>query len=233
MATATATIVPSGYADITNLTASSTSNGYTDTTSGDYAQFSLAVSTTGYLYYTFDTSGIPADAQITSVTAKARVRVSSTSRVKSTKCQLFSGSTAKGENATFASNSADNIVTLSTGSSWSRSDLNNLRMKIGGTSSSSTSSKYIRFYGAEVEIEYKVPDVLYVKENGAWTEVETVYRKENGSWVELSDIGEIFDPDTVYVKRLQYNIQKKFSGKWTHAQMAAYTHSVLKENKSI
>lgn len=152
------TLVPSGYTGLTSLTTTSSypvSNGYDGTDSTTYARLSLSTSTTGYLYFTFDTSEIPADAVITSVTARARVRVSSTSRVTSTQCQLFTGTTAKGSNVTFASTSSTNIVTLTTGT-WSRSELNDLRMKIGGTGSSSSQSKYIYFYGAEVVITYSV-----------------------------------------------------------------------------
>lgn len=150
-------VVPSGYTGSTGITTSSSypiSNGYTDTSSSTYARLSLSTSSTGYLYYTFDCSDIPSTATISSITAQAKVRVSSTSRVTSTQCQLFTGTTAKGSNVTFASTSSTNIVTLSTGSSWTRSELDDLRMKIGGTGSSSSQSKYIYFYGAEVDITY-------------------------------------------------------------------------------
>ena len=154
----TVTLVPSGYTGLTSLTTTSSypvTNGYADTSSTTYARLSLSTSTTGYLFFTFDTSEIPADATITSVTAKARVRVSSTSRVTSTQCQLFTGTTAKGSNVTFASTSSTNIVTLTPGT-WTRSELNDLRLKIGGTGSSSSQSKYIYFYGAEVTVTYTV-----------------------------------------------------------------------------
>ena len=154
--TGSVTLNPSGYTGLSNLTTSSSypiSNGYTDTDSTTYARLTLSASTAGYLYFTFDTSDIPSDATITSITAKARARVSSTSRVTSTVCQLYTGTTAKGSNTTFESTSSTNIVTLSVGS-WSRSELNDLRMRIGGTGSSSSQSKYIYFYGAEVVVNY-------------------------------------------------------------------------------
>lgn len=157
--TETLTLTPSGYTGSSNVTTSSSypiSNGYTDTDSTTYARLTLGTSSTGYLYYTFDTSEIPAEATITSITATAKARVSSTSRVTSTVCQMYTGTTAKGSNATFASTSSTNIVTLSPGSSWTRSELNDLRMRIGGTGSSSSQSKYIYFYGAEVNITYTV-----------------------------------------------------------------------------
>lgn len=43
-------------------------------------------------------------------------------------------------------------------------------------------------------------DKLYVKQNGAWTEVTKAYKKVNGSWVEQSDLTQVFDANTNYVK---------------------------------
>lgn len=157
--TNTVTLIPSGTIDRTNMTTSTSypeSRGYNDTTNTSFARWTLSTSTTGYIYYTFDASSIPAGATITSVTAKARCYVGNTTRVTNTQCQLFSGTTAKGSNTTFASTSSSNIVTLSPGNSWSRSDFNDLRIKIGATGSSSTSSKYVYFAGAEVTVTYSV-----------------------------------------------------------------------------
>lgn len=154
---ATLELIPSGYTGSTGITTSSSypiSNGYTDTSSTTYARLSLSTSSTGYLYYTFDASSIPSNATIQSITGTVKARVSSTSRVTSTQCQLFTGTTAKGSNVTFASTSSSNIVTLSPGSSWARAELDDLRLKIGGTGSSSSQSKYIYFYGAELTITY-------------------------------------------------------------------------------
>ena len=154
---ATIELNPSGYTGLSNLTTSSSypiSNGYDGTDSSTYARLSLSTSSTGYLYFTFDTSGIPNVATIQSVTGSVKVRVSSTSRVTSTVCQLYTGTTAKGSNVTFASTSSTNVVTLSPGSSWTRSELDDLRLRIGGTGSSSSQSKYIYFYGAEITITY-------------------------------------------------------------------------------
>lgn len=156
------TLVPSGYTGNTGVTLSTNasyqvSNGYKG--SGDTsstARIQMGTSTTGYLYYTFDTSEIPSGATITSITGTVTVRVSSTSRVTDTKCQLFTGTTAKGSNVTFASTTTSNTVTLSPGSSWTRSELNDFRLKIGGTGSSSSQTKYIYFAGASVTVNYSI-----------------------------------------------------------------------------
>ena len=157
--TETLALVPSGYTGLTSLTTSSSypiSDAYKG--SGDtssYARLSLSTSTTGYLYLTFDTSDIPSDATITGISGTVTVRVSSTSRVTSTQCQLFTGTTAKGSNVTFASTSSSNTVTLTPGT-WTRSELDDLRLKIGGTGSSSSQSKYIYLYGATINVSYSV-----------------------------------------------------------------------------
>ena len=160
MATTTRTVqlVPSSYTGLTGMTISSSypvTNAYNDETNETYCRFSISTSSTGSVYFTFDASAIPSDAVITGVTAKAKVRVSSTSRVTSTKCQLYSGSTAKGSNSTFASTSSSNVVTLTPGT-WTRSELGDLRLLIGGTGSSSSQSKYIYLYGASVTVTYTV-----------------------------------------------------------------------------
>lgn len=157
---------PSGYTGLSNLTTSGSypvTNGYDGADSSSYARFTLSSGSTGYLYYTFDCSEIPADATIDSVACTVRARVSSTSRVTSTQCQLFAGTTAKGSNSTFASTSSSNTETLTTGT-WTRSELNDLRLKIGATGSSGGgggSSRYIYFYGAEVTITYSYAETVW------------------------------------------------------------------------
>lgn len=157
--TKTVTLIPYDYTNLTNFTTSTSypiTRGYNDTSNSSFARFTLSTNSTGYIEYKFDASEIPAGATITSITAKARAYVGNTTRVTNTVCRLYSGSTAKGSNATFASTSSSNIVTLSPGSGWTRADLNDLRIRIGGTGSSSTSSKYVYFAGAEVVITYSV-----------------------------------------------------------------------------
>jgi len=156
---ASITLVASGNTGLTGMTISGSypiTNAYdssSDTSS--YARYSISTSTTGYVYLTYDTSDIPPTATIQSVAAKARLRISNTSRVTNRVCQLYTGTTAKGSNTDFSSTSSGGaLINLSTGTSWTRSELNDLRMRIGGTGSSSTSSKYIYIYGTEITITY-------------------------------------------------------------------------------
>lgn len=151
-------LVPSGVTGASNMTASSSypdSNAYHDSTNtSTYARYSLSASTTGYIYFTFDASDIPSTATIQSVSAKARLRISSTSRVTNRVCQLYNGTTAKGTSVDFTSTSSGGAVVTLTPGTWTRSELDNLRMRIGGTGSSSSQNKYIYIYGADITITY-------------------------------------------------------------------------------
>ena len=153
------TLVASGNTGLTGMTISSSypiTNAYDSSSdTSNYARYSISTSTTGHVYLTYDTSDIPLTATIQSVEAKARLRISNTSRVTNRVCQLYTGTTAKGSNTDFSSTSSGGtVITLSTGTSWTRSDLTDLRMIIGGTGSSSTSSKYIYIYGTDITITY-------------------------------------------------------------------------------
>jgi len=159
-------LAPSNYTGLTSLTTTTTypvSNGYTGSDSTTYARFTLSSGATGYLYYMFDTSDIPSGATIDSISCSVRARVSSTSRVTSTNAQLYSGTTAKGSSSTFASTSSTNTFSLTTGT-WTRSELNDLRLRIGATGSSGSggsSSRYIYFHGATVTIVYSYQEIAY------------------------------------------------------------------------
>ncbi len=155
--TKTVTLIPSGYTGLTGMTINSSypvDRGYTDADSTTYCRFDVNTSTTGSVYFTFDTSDIPAGATITSVTARGKARVSNTTRVTNTVMQLYANTTAKGSNRTFAATTAS--TQSITAGTWTRTELNNLRLKIGGTASSSTSSRRIDFYGADVTVTYTV-----------------------------------------------------------------------------
>ena len=154
------TLVPSGYEGLTNMTIDSQypiDRGYTNADSTTYTRFNITQSRIGEVYFTFDTSDIPSNATITSVTARGKARVSNTTRVTSTVMQLYADTTAKGSNRTFAATTAS-TQTITAGS-WTRTELNNLRLKIGGTASSSSSSRRIDFYGADVTVTYTAETV--------------------------------------------------------------------------
>ena len=155
---------PTGYTNLTNLTQynnSAISNSYSDTSSTTYTQYTTSTSA-GYVYYTFTLGDtIPNGSTITSVTAQVKVRINNTSRVSNTSCQLYSNTTAKGNSATFSNTSTSNIVSLNNTGSWTLSELNNLRLRIGGTRASNNQNGYIYFYGANVTINYSFQGMAY------------------------------------------------------------------------
>ena len=157
---ATATVIPSGYTSLTGMTINSSypiGNGYANSSSTNYTRFDISTSTTGSVYFTFDTSAIPSNATISSVTAQFKARVGNTTRVTNTGAQLYANTTAKGSSTAFASTTAS--VRSITAGTWTRSELSNLRLHITGRGSSSSSSKRIDFYGADVTITYTAENV--------------------------------------------------------------------------
>lgn len=156
----TVTLIPSGNTGLTNASIDASypiERGYTNADSTTYTRLNVTASRTAEIYFTFDTSDIPSGATITSVTARGKARVSSTQRITNTVMQLYSNTTAKGSNRTFASTTAS--TQSITAGSWTRAELTNLRLKVGGTASSSSSSKRIDFYGADVTVTYESANV--------------------------------------------------------------------------
>ena len=153
---ASTTLIPSNYTGLSGMTIDTgypIGNAYANSSSTNYARFNVTQSTTGSVYFLFDTSGIPAGATIQSVTARFKARVSSTTRITNTGAQLYSGTTAKGESTAFASTTAS-VRSISNVGSWTRTELNDLRIYVTGTASPSSSSRRIDFYGADVTVTY-------------------------------------------------------------------------------
>lgn len=155
---ASITLTPSGYTSNSNMNFSTSSypisNAYADTSSTTYARLTpSSTSTTGYIYLTFDVSAIPAGATITSVTAQAKLYINNTNRVTQCSVQLYANTTAKGRSTSVTSTSSSNIQSLTPGT-WTRTELNNLRLRVNGRKGSSNNTGYIYFYGATVTVNY-------------------------------------------------------------------------------
>ena len=162
--TGSVTLVPSGYSDVTNITADSSygpTRAYADASNTSYSRYSFSSAVSGYVYYKFDTSEIPQNATITSISARGKARVNNTSRVTNTGMQLYSGTTAKGSSTAFAMTTAS-TQNLSPGAAntWTRADINDLRIRVSGTGSGS-STKRFDFYGADVTIGYSYTVTTY------------------------------------------------------------------------
>lgn len=173
---------------------------------------------TGWINYEFDFSEIPASATINSVSVKVYgAREDST--IDSThvaRFQCYSGSTAKGTIQNFTSTS-NGSVTVSDVGTWTPTELHDaiLRFELGYYGGrmlgitwtvTYTVSGYIYTITAIstnhtiVVSSGGVVQVLYYKNNGNWISATRVYKKINGSWVEQSDLTNVFDSQTNYVK---------------------------------
>ena len=173
---------------------------------------------TGWINYEFDFSMIPASATITSVSVKVYgARENAT--IDSThvaRFQCYSGSTAKGtiQNFTSTSNSS---VTVSDVGTWTASELHDAQLRFelgyyGGRMLGITWTVVYELSGYVYTITNIIADhtivvtsggvqkTIYYKNNGSWVAAVSAYKKVNGSWVLQSDLSNVFDPNTNYVK---------------------------------
>lgn len=148
-------VIPFNYADLTNITVDSTytiNRAYTNADSGTFTRMNITPSLTGSVFFIFDVSQLPQDIEIQSVTARFKARINGTSRVLNPIAQLYSGTTAKGTGTTFSTTTAT-VFNMSPGT-WTRDELNGLRIKVSGTASTDGSVRRIDFFGADVNITY-------------------------------------------------------------------------------
>lgn len=176
---------------------------------------------TGWINYTFDFSDIPSSATINSVSVKV-YGAREDSSIDSThvaRFQCYSGNTAKGTLQNFTSTS-NGSVTVSDVGTWTASELHNaqLRFELGYYGGRMLGITWTVSYTADPYYTYTMivsadstiavviggggqTEQLYIKSNGSWVaNVSAVYKKVNGSWVQQSNLSDLFDTDTKYVK---------------------------------
>lgn len=165
--TDTSTFIPSSF-DSVNSTYDSIYTGTAEdgltahTDSNRFCVYSnTGANAESYLYYNFDCSNIPANAIITSVTCIASAAVYQASTYFTTyDLQLCSGTTAKGTATTITGSSGTSAThNINGGSSWTRAELNNIKIRervIRGTSST-TSQASFSFWGATLTVSYEIP----------------------------------------------------------------------------
>ena len=133
--------------------------GYTDTTSTTYSQANLThgAGAETHIYYGFDFSTIPSNATINSVTVKAKAYISNiqSANIASRGQNVCKGTTPAGADSA-VNNSTSTVRTLDAGDSWTRAELDTLQVHVFATRTSAnvTTTYYIRFYGAEVTVNY-------------------------------------------------------------------------------
>lgn len=204
MAIKTITVYPSGYVNSASASFSNIENGYTSADSTTYGQINLTTGSgaTTYFYYTFDLSEIPSYAIITNVecTVKARISTTSTSYIAASGVRLRTNDIGKGEWADLSTTAS--TISIVTGE-WTRAELDECMVWLyaqRGSSSTST-TRYIRFYGATLTVTYNEPEIVpligtttiagtakdfvtgYANIGGAYKELVKSYSCINGTWL--------------------------------------------------
>jgi len=155
-------ICPTSY-DENNYAYASISNpsrGYVDENTTTYCQFGLVTGSQAesYVYFKFDTSCIPSNATITSVScvAKGYISNTSTNNIQTRNMQLCSGTTLKGEASGELTNTATQYAI--SGGTWTRQELSDVRLRCyakRGANNTGTSYNF-RFYGATLSVTYTI-----------------------------------------------------------------------------
>lgn len=160
-------IIPASYsgADSFGGNASNNDNYSQNTDNGvnpsdntsSYARFSPQ--TTEYsAYYIFDITTIPQSATINSVTAIVRA-YKSTTNITAT-VALCNDTTIKGSAVTISSTTSPGTLYEITGSSWTRAELNKIKLRFT-FKRSGYSSAYLYFYGCNLTINYTYNGIEY------------------------------------------------------------------------
>lgn len=190
--------------------------------SGTSSNLYASSGSTGYAAYTFDFSGIPANATIESVEVRcyghrenAAIDSTHVSQVV-----LYRGSSAVSDAVDFPSTS-NSMITVEPSTVLSRADLDNIAVR-----------HYVGYYGGLVlgitfEVTYSTgtgidhytytytvdgdatiavvigggsSEALMFKDGGQWKAAAKVYKKVSGAWVQQTALSGVFDPAVNYVK---------------------------------
>ena len=202
------------------------SPGSTSTSYNTYVKDNGNNTATGWAWYTFDFSDIPANAQITDVTVQCYGATENTAHDATHKANitLYSGTEVKSVEQYFTSTS-NSTITISEPGEWTREDLQDARLKFevayyGGrlfgitwtvTYMVGTTPDYYT-YIYEINGDATIAVVIgsgsetrtfWDKSTGTWTalSVTKVWKKNSsGVWVEQADWTTVFDANTNYVK---------------------------------
>ena len=186
-------------------------------TGNDYFSTSQGGSGSTWIDYFFDFSTIPSDATIDSVSVTVKGHCESTTESREiSRVQAYSGTTAKGSYTDMTDSTTDKVYTMSVGT-WTATELHSAKLRYtigvyGGLVSGATWTVTYTVSGyvytiTNVSTDHTIvvtesggTEAIYYKANGSWVQATTVYKKVNGSWVQQSDLTNVFDANTNYVK---------------------------------
>ena len=178
---------------------------------------------TGYAEYTFDFSSIPSNAVIEEIEVRCYGHRENATIDSShvSQCVLYSGSSAISDEVDFTSTSSS-MITVTPDTMPTRAQLDNVTLRhyvgyYGGlvlgitfevtysTGSGIDHYTYTFTVSGNSTIAVTIgssgrTDTVYLKVNGSWVAVSKVYVKTNGSWVQQSDLQNVFDTSTKYVR---------------------------------
>lgn len=145
-----------------------------------------------WVYFEFNTSSIPSNATINSVTCSVKCLTNGNATILPTRTvQMFTGTTAKGSASSMPTSAGTRTFS---GETWTVAELRDARVKVyaqRGTTQVNT-NYYCRIYGATLTVDYTPPAgpsyTVKVKNNGSWVDATKVLVKSGGSWVEASNV---------------------------------------------
>ena len=116
----------------------------------------------GKLTYNFDCSSIPSNATITSVSCIAAAACYSNGQYFNTRTvQLYNGNTAKGTATTITGNGGTRTDHNINGGSWTRNELDNIKIVVHVQRGSDTTQASFSFWGATLTVQYTLPEDPY------------------------------------------------------------------------
>lgn len=213
-------------------------NAYTDSNSTSYAQVSWKTGSSAetYVYLKFNFSDIPANAVIKTVTAKAKgyVNTTNSSRVTTRQMQLATGTTLKGSALTLSNSTSEQ--TFSSVGTWTRNELLDagIRYYVKRGSSNTSSTYYIRMYGATMTVTYEWEETIYTITVNNSTSVNVVADPNEvvsgeSSEVQADDISGITVKDNGVDVTSQF-VQKQASGSYEIDNVGTYGFALNSNN---
>lgn len=205
---AIARLTPSTYylSNSSYLTVTNPGNMYANTDSETYATIQNTRSGTSvyYIYLRgFNFDAIPSDATVNNVTIKYKAYFSGGG--VGYYSNMCNGTAVVGTDigapttqlSTITNEHIEDSVPWNTLKSYG----DNFGIRINCRRSSSSITRYMYIYGAEIEVEYTTPEKLLVKRGGTWVPAQALYKKVNGVWVQQQDMKSALQTGVRYRKR--------------------------------